>query len=92
MRKILMALLMSPLIAAAGLVEREMIISCGDSAAIIAAIKTYSETPVWIAKENTGYVVSIWQNSDKKTFTMLKTNADGKISCIISVGSLFAPA
>jgi len=92
MYKILFTLLLLPALAAAELVEKEMTVLCGDSAAIVAAIKTYSETPVWIAKENTGHTVSLWQNSDKKTFTMLKTDSTGKISCVISVGSLFTPA
>jgi hypothetical protein len=90
-KKILGILLLSPVLAFAGLVEKEMTISCGDSTAIIAAIKSYSETPVWVAKESTGYTVSLWQNIDKKTFTMLKTDASGKTSCVISVGVLFTP-
>ena len=92
MQKILMALLLLPGLAIAELVEKEMTVACGDSMPIIAAIKSYSETPVWIAKENTGDTISLWQNLDKKTFTMLKTDSTGKISCIISVGDLFTPA
>jgi hypothetical protein len=92
MHKILFTLLLLPALAAAELVEKEMTVSCGDSAAIVAAIKTFSEVPVWIAKENNGYTISLWQNVDKKTFTMLKTDPNGKNSCVISVGSLFTPA
>ena len=91
MHKILSVLLLLPMVTTAELVEKEMTISCGDSAATIAAIKTYNESPVWLAKESTGYTVSLWQNKDKKTFTMLKTDPTGKNSCIISVGSLFTP-
>lgn len=92
MHKILFALLLLPMMATAELVEKEMTMLCGDSAVIITEIKKYNELPVWLAKESTGYTVSLWQNADKKTFTMLKTEPSGKNSCVISVGSLFSPA
>ena len=91
MYKILFTLFLVPLVASAGLVEKEMTILCGDSSTIITEIKTYNETPIWIAKEASGYTISLWQNKDKKTFTMLKTDPTGKSSCVVSVGSLFSP-
>ena len=91
MHKILPVLLLWPIMSSAQLIEKEMTILCGDSWTIITEIKTYSEIPVWIAKETNGSTVSLWQNKDKKTFTMLKTDPTGKNSCVISVGSLFTP-
>ena len=49
----------------------------------------FSEKMAWAAKESDGTIVSLWQNNNENTFTLIKTEKSGKVSCVISAGKVF---
>ncbi len=54
---------------------------------IIKQLKTkYNEEPVSISVTNGGLLIEIFESADKKTWTIVTTSPNTKISCVISAG------
>lgn len=82
------ALLAAALPASAELDRQQMNVVCGPTEEMVAQLRDkYNETVVWSGHEENKNLVTIWANTEKNTFTIVKTSPDGKMSCAISAGS-----
>lgn len=91
MKKLLAALLVAsgPVWSQGAFQKGSLPIICQTTDFVGKAIAQYKEEAVWAAKEDDGVMVSLWQNKTTKSFTLVKTSPDGKVSCIISSGTGF---
>lgn len=62
---------------------------CGTTEHIMGELKKYNEKLIWSGKDSETVYVTVWQNVEEKTFSILKTTTDGKSTCLISSGQLF---
>lgn len=95
MRKFIATLLLVPtlLFAEPKFVQGNMQIICGKTEELLTTVsQEFKETMLWTAKEKNRVIVSLWQNTDSNTFTIVKTDPYSKISCVIAIGKLHAPA
>lgn len=91
MKKLLAALLVAsgPVWSQATFQKGSFPVLCQTTEFVSKAIQEYKEESVWAAKEDDGVLVTLWQNRTTKSFTLVKTSPDGRISCIISSGTGF---
>lgn len=68
------------------LVERRMPAFCGDTKTVISIPQKYNEHMFWSGEETPGVIVSVWNNLDTKSFTIIKTHLTSKTSCVIASG------
>ena len=87
MEKYLTALLLVPTMASSQeFREIPMPVLCGETTAITSVLMKYDEILLWSNTERDGVIVTLWQNMITNSFTLIKTEKTGKISCVISAG------
>lgn len=59
---------------------------CGPTLEFKKVLEEYKEEPQWSAKDGNGFLITVWENKTTKSFSLLKTNADGSISCLLASG------
>jgi hypothetical protein len=67
--------------------EMQMKVICGETKVLLPRLAEHSEKPIFIGKEATGIIYSVWYNAKTNTFTSTKTSADKKYTCIVAVGT-----
>jgi hypothetical protein len=86
----LLLLISFPSFAEISLTPKQYGVLCADSEDLIRSMtQDFSEKMAWAAKESDGTIVSLWQNNNENTFTLIKTEKSGKVSCVISAGKVF---
>jgi hypothetical protein len=91
MHKIFGMMLLIPILAIAQVQPFSMDVLCGPTKLIFSDLKKYNEKVTWAGKEADNTIVSVWQNMEKQTFSVLKTSANGAVTCLISSGKIFTP-
>lgn len=88
MFKFLVGLLFVPVMANAQpvVVNGSMDVICSTTENVMKEILKYEEIKLWSAIESSTIVVSLWQNLETKTFTIIKTDIIREVSCVISMG------
>lgn len=63
---------------------------CGPTEEVATVLQQeYNESIVWVGKEESGVIVSVWQNTSAGTFTIIRSSRTSKRSCVVSHGKLF---
>ncbi len=82
------ALLATSFQASAELEKQQMNVICGPTEELISQLRDkYNEMVMWSGHEENKNLVTIWGNPEKRTFTIVKTSPDSKMSCAISAGT-----
>lgn len=87
MKLLLSFIALIPLSAHAQFTQMQIPALCGETKKLVTILHNeFQEKPVWNAIDSTGFTISIWKNNKTNSFTVLKTNANGNTSCILSSG------
>lgn len=58
---------------------------CGSTEEVFEHVAQSEQTLTWSKVEMDSHVVSLWENKNKESFTLIKTEASGAISCIVAM-------
>lgn len=90
MKKLILLLALLPSIALAQVaIPRSFMTICADTQGIVNSMSNkFGEKPGFIGVTKDNDVVSVWENKETGTFTIITTSPDGSISCILSTGDV----
>jgi hypothetical protein len=90
MKKLILLLALMPSFALAQVViPRSFMTVCSDTQSVVnVMVDKYGEKPGFIGVTKDEEIVSVWENKETGTFTIITTSVDGSISCILSTGDV----
>lgn len=89
MKKLILLLALMPSFALAQVVmPRTFVTICADTQSIVDTMSNYGEKPSFIGVGKDNDVVSVWDNKETGTFTIITTSSDGSVSCVLSAGEV----
>jgi hypothetical protein len=62
-------------------------VGCAPTMVVVTAlVDKYKEKPIWNATDEGGFHLSLWVNNETRTFTLIKSHLQKKISCVLGSG------
>lgn len=89
MKKLILLLALLPSFALAQVaIPRTFVTICADTQSFVDTMRNYGEKPTFIGVGKENDVVSVWENKETGTFTIITTSSDGSVSCVLSTGDV----
>lgn len=89
MKKLILLLALLPSVALAQVaIPRTFVTICADTQSFVDTMRNYGEKPTFIGVGKENDVVSVWENKETGTFTIITTSSDGSVSCVLSAGEV----
>ena len=89
MKKLILLLVLLPSFALAQVaIPRTFVTVCADTKSFVDTMRNYGEKPTFIGIGPENDVVSVWENKETRTFTIITTSPDGSVSCVLSAGEV----